>query len=77
MISLPAMMLATAQKSRSWIRRFAFSEMQQIARGWGLDGDFPAPEKGQRKPLDLNFSERSRRTLSRKGLRINNLTSSH
>ena len=77
MISLPAMMVASARKTRSWIRHFAFSEMKQIARGWGLEGDLPTPEEGQRKPLDLNFSDRSRRTLGRKGLRVSNLTSSH
>ena len=77
MISLPAIVAAITEHARLWIRHFAFAEMKLIASGWGLEGNFPSPEEHRAKPLQLNFSDRSRRLLARKGLPTRYLASGH
>jgi hypothetical protein len=73
MITLPAFFLACAEHTRKALRTYAFEEMKQIATGWGLTKGYPSPDTKQRPAIDLQFSERSRRTLFKNHRRTPNL----
>lgn len=57
---------------RTWlvIRHIAFSDMDQMARGWGLKAASPSPLSKRQPAIDLHFSTQSRRTLNKHAKRM-------
>ena len=52
------------------IRHIAFSDMDQMARGWGLNAASPSPRSKRQPAIDLHFSTQSRRTLVKHAKRV-------
>jgi len=63
MISFLSASAHVLERTRQMIRIIAFSDMNQIAKGWGLNATTPSPLLNKKPVIDLHFSTHSRRTL--------------
>lgn len=63
MITLTALASTLLKSIKECLREEAFSEMKQIATGWGLPSSYAVSDEKHKPTINLRFSLHSRRTL--------------
>ena len=63
MITLTALASTLLKSIKECLREEAFSEMKQIATGWGLPSSYAVSQDKHKPTINLRFSHQSRRKL--------------